>query len=133
MHVSGDYSVTEPVSASGVAAAKVLAMIFGSATLAAIVVMACIPPKTRGEWAASLICTVISSVGGGAAAVLHFGLQHWANDFWGLLALGFLIFTCGLPGWVCVRWGFTWVRDNPTKSPLAIVREIREAICSNGH
>lgn len=120
--------MTEPVSAGGAAAAKVLAMIFGSATLAAIVVMVCLPPRTRGEWASALICTVVASVCGGSAVVMWLGLQQWADSFFGLVALGGLLFCCGLPGWVTVRWGFAWVHENPSKSPLCIVREIRDAI-----
>lgn len=129
MHSFGDYPVTEPVSAGGVAVAKVLAMIFGSATLAAIVVMVSIPPRSRGEWATALVCTVIASICGGSAAVMHFALQYWVNDFFGLIALGGLFFLCGLPGWVLVRWGFAWVVLNPTKSPFAFIREIRDEIC----
>jgi hypothetical protein len=130
MQSFGDYSVAEPVSVStsGVAVAKLLALLFGSATLAAIVVMVCIPPRSRGEWATSLLCTVIGSMGGGSAAVMHYHLHAWADDFFGLIAMGGLFFLCGLPGWVLVRWGFAWVHNNPTKSPLAIVREIRDAI-----
>lgn len=128
MHGVGEYPVTEPVSATGAAVAKVIAMILGSATLAAIVVMVCIPPRTRGEWATALVCTVIASMCGGSAVVMHLGLHQWADDFFGLIALGGLYFCCGLPGWVMVRWGFAWVHNNPNKSPLAIVHEIREAI-----
>ncbi len=124
----GDYTVTEPVSAGAAGFAKVLAMIFGSATLAAIVVMVCIQPRSRGEWATALICTVVASACGGSAVVMWLGLQVWASSFFGLVALAGLFFSCGLPGWILVRWGFAWVHDNPTKSPLAIVREIREAI-----
>lgn len=105
-----------------------LAMIFGSATLAAIVVMVCIQPQTRREWAVALICTVLSSMSGGSAVVMWLGLHAWALDFFGLMGLAGLFFACGLPGWVVVRWAFAWVHAHPGQSPLGIVREIREAI-----
>lgn len=104
--------MSEPASstaASGYLIYKA-AVAFGvPAGLAAIVVMLWVQPKSKREWAMALICTVVSSVGGGAMAVEYLQLQHLAvGGVVGLMALGGLIFACGLPGWVIVRAGFAW-------------------------
>ncbi|MFM9936982.1 MAG: hypothetical protein ACKVOL_12395 [Novosphingobium sp.] len=56
--------------------------------LAAVVVMLMTPPRCKREWAVGLISTVVSSIGGGAAVIEHFGLRHWANSPIGLCAAG---------------------------------------------
>lgn len=97
-------------AAAGGFAAYKLALAFGlPAGLAAVVVMLYIQPKSPREWALALICTVVSSIGGGAALVQHYGLAHWATSTIGLVGLGGIIFACGLPGWVLVRAAFAWV------------------------
>lgn len=78
----------------------------GAAGLATIVVMLMKQPRTPREWAVALISTVVSSVGGGAAIVMHFGLLAWADHYMGLVALFGLVFACGLPGWTVVRMIF---------------------------
>lgn len=129
MRISGAYSVTEPVSTGALTGlAKVIFLLLGSATLAAFVVMVTLQPRTRSEWGTSLICTVLSSMCGGSAVVMWLGIQHWSQDMFGLMALCGIFFSCGLPGWVVVRWIFAWLVNNPNKSPFAIVAEIREAI-----
>lgn len=55
---------------------------------------------------------MVASIGGGAAVIEHFGLQHWANAPSGLCAMGGLIFACGLPGWAIVRWVFNFIDRN---------------------
>ena len=75
----------------------------GGASLAAVVVMLMTPPRSPREWAVGLISTVVSSIGGGAATIEHFGLHQWVNTPIGLCAMGGLIFACGLPGWAIVR------------------------------
>ena len=44
------------------------------------------------------ISTVVTGIGGGAIAVQYFRLQEWVDSVTGLVALGGLIFGCGLPG-----------------------------------
>lgn len=84
----------------------------GAVTLAAVVVMLVKQPRAPREWALALISTVASSLGGGAAIVMHFGLMKWAQvadptEAWvGLVALLGIVFACGLPGWVLVRIAF---------------------------
>ena len=57
------------------------------AALATVVVMSTTKPKTEQEWRVALISTVVASIGGGSAAIRYFGLQHWADDVFGLPAL----------------------------------------------
>ena len=110
--------MTDPASsgAAGAAAFKAVggasALAAGGAGLAAVVVMLMTPPRSPREWAVGLISTVISSIGGGAAVIEHFGLQHWVNAPIGLCAVGGLIFACGLPGWAIVRWIFNFIDRN---------------------
>lgn len=97
------------------------------AGLAAIVVMLWIQPKSKREWAMALICTVVSSVGGGAMAVEYLQLQHLAvGGLVGLMALGGLIFACGLPGWVIVRAGFAWADKRKAMDLGELVRDAKE-------
>ncbi len=56
------------------------------------------PPRSMHEWAVGLISTVVTGIGGGAIAVQYFRLQEWVDSVTGLVALGGLIFGCGLPG-----------------------------------
>jgi hypothetical protein len=110
--------MTDPASsgAAGAAAFKavggVSAVAAGGAGLATVVVMLMTPPRSPREWAVGLISTVIASIGGGAAVIEHFGLQHWVNASIGLCAMGGLIFACGLPGWAVVRWVFNFIDRN---------------------
>ncbi len=110
--------MTDPASsgAAGAAAFKAVggasAVAAGGAGLAAVVVMLMTPPRSPREWAVGLISTVVASIGGGAAAIEHFGLHQWVNSPIGLCAMGGLIFACGLPGWAIVRWVFNFIDRN---------------------
>jgi hypothetical protein len=122
----------EPTS-SGVAGAAVAYKAFGGtaaaaasgATLAAVVVMLMTPPRNKREWAVGLISTVVSSIGGGAMTVEHFGLHHWAFSTMGLCALGGLIFACGLPGWAMVRWIFAFIDKRRDDSIDEVAKEVK--------
>lgn len=87
----------------------------GGAGLAAIVVMCMTRPRTSREWAVALISTVVCSIAGGAAAILHFGLLRLATGvpdfdlYVALVGLLGLVFACGLPGWLIVRAAFRWM------------------------
>lgn len=117
----------EPVSTGAISAIayKVLAPFLG-ATFAAIVVMSLTQPRSTREFGIALICTVVSSIGGGCIVVMWLGLQNWALDLFGLVALFCLCFVCGLPGWVMVRWWFNWVAKNPDRNPADAIRETRD-------
>ena len=123
--------MTDPASsgAAGAAAFKAVggasAVAAGGAGLAAVVVMLMTPPRSKREWAVGLISTVVASIGGGAAVIEHFGLQHWVNTPIGLGAMGGLIFACGLPGWAIVRWVFNFIDWNRNASIVEIARKLR--------
>jgi hypothetical protein len=123
--------MTDPASsgAAGAAAFKAVggasAVAAGGAGLAAVVVMLMTPPRSPREWAVGLITTVVSSIGGGAAAIEHFGLQHWVGTPIGLCAMGGLIFACGLPGWAIVRWIFNFIDRNRDAEIDDVVRKLR--------
>ena len=125
----------EPTS-SGVAGAAVAYKAFGGtaaavasgATLAAVVVMLMTPPRDKREWAVGLISTVVSSIGGGAFTVEHFGLHLWAFSTLGLCALGGLIFACGLPGWAMVRWTFAFIDKRRDDSIDEVAKDVKELL-----
>ncbi len=123
--------MTDPASsgAAGAVAVKAVggasAVAAGGAGLAAVVVMLMTPPRSKREWAVGLIGTVVASIGGGAAAIEHFGLRHWANSSIGLCAVGGLIFACGLPGWAIVRWAFNFIDRNQDAGIDEVARNLR--------
>lgn len=103
-------------SAAGGYAVYKLAMALGlPASLAAVVVMLWAQPQSKREWAMALICTVVSSICGGAAVIQHFGLQAWGDSYMGQVAEAGIVFACGLPGWVIVRAAFAWVEKRKGK------------------
>lgn len=122
-------NVAEPSSsAAGGYVAYKLALAFGlPAGLVTIVVMCWVQPKSPREWAMALICTVISSLGGGAALIQHHGLNAWADNTIGLIGLGVIIFACGLPGWVLVRAAFAWLDKRSGKDLAELARDAKKA------
>jgi hypothetical protein len=125
-------AMSEPASSSAAAgfAAYKLAVAFGvPAGLAAIVVMLWVQPKSKREWAMALIVTVVSSLCGGAWVIEYFKLQHLAaGGLHGLMAMGGLIFACGMPGWVIVRGWFAWADKRKALDLAELVRDAREVI-----
>ncbi|MGF6694769.1 hypothetical protein M2318_004858 [Metapseudomonas resinovorans] len=121
--------MTEPATtaAGGFALYKLLGLVLG-VPLAVAVVMIMTRPRTTPEWAVALISTVVVSIGGGAAVIQYFGLHEWAVDFYGLLALASLHFTCGLPAWVVVRAWFVYAERRRDASLPELVKEIRESV-----
>lgn len=107
--------MSEPISgtAAGVAGWKLLGGLAGigaiGAGLAAVVVMCAMTPRSAKEWAVGIISTVVASIGGGAAVIQHYNLEHWAFTPFGLVAMLGLVFACGLPGWAIVRWLFNYI------------------------
>jgi len=71
---------------------------------------------------------VVVSIGGGAAAIEHFGLHQWVNSPIGLCAMGGLIFARDLPGWVIVRWIFNFFARNREASIDAIARNVMDIL-----
>ena len=121
----------EPAS-SGVAGAAAFqaagGVAAGGALLSTIVVMLMTPPRTHREWAVGVISTVVTGVGGGAMAVQYFGLQEWVNAVTGLVALGGLIFGCGLPGWAIVRWVFNFIEKNRDAGIDEVAHDVKEIL-----
>ena len=130
--------MSEPISsgaAAGYAGAAAFKSLGGPAVvaavasgLAAIVVMLMMRPKSTAEWAVALISTLVSSIAGGAAVVLHWGLHGWATDYFGLVALFGLVFACGLPGWAVVRWVFAAIERRKNADIVDVIKEAREAM-----
>lgn len=118
--------MSEPVSstAGGLFLYKLGA--FGlAAALAAIVVMSMNPPKSRRELLVALICTVLASLSGGAFVLHYFGLIEMMNDALGTIAAFGIVFACGLPGWVIVRWWFAFANDHKDENLLDVINKVR--------
>lgn len=134
--------MSEPISgsaaagAAGAAAFKAMGgaagIAAGASGLAAFVVMLMMRPRTRGEWAVALISTLVSSIAGGAAVVMYFGLQDWTHSYIGLVALFGLVFSCGLPGWALVRWLFNFIDRRRDKDLADVVGDVRDVIAGGG-
>lgn len=126
-------SMSEPgplTAAGGIALYKLGAFGF-VAVLAAVVVMAMTLPKTVREFVVAMISTSVSSICGGAFVVRWFGIGSWANDDVGVIALGGIIFVCGLPAWVLVRAWFKWAekrRDKDLAEMASDLAELRKAV-----
>ena len=122
--------MTEPASTAfgGIALYKLGVLGASSAILVTIVVMAMTLPKTAREFVVAMICTVVSSIGGGAFVIRWLDLQHYAYDDIGVIALTAVIFICGLPAWVVVRGWFAYTEARKGRSLLKLIREVREAV-----
>jgi hypothetical protein len=133
--------MSEPISgaAAGVAGWKLLTSLAGmgaiGAGLAAVVVMTMSHPKDAKEWRVALISTVVGSVGGGACLVRYLGIQKWADDPFGLVAMIAIVFACGLPAWAIVRALFAYLnkrRDADITEIIAdgaqVVKTVKDAI-----
>lgn len=131
MKASGAHNV-EPTSsgtAGGLAIWKLIGGLAGlgafGAALATIVVMCITTPRSPKEWAVGLISTVVSSIGGGAAAIEYLNIQHWAHSPFGLCGMFAIVFACGLPGWAIVRWVFNYIIKNHAATITDVVADVR--------
>lgn len=97
------------------------------AVLATVVVMAMTLPRTVREFFVAMVSTTVSSIGGGAFLVRWLDLGHWVNDDLGMIAIGGMIFVCGLPAWVLVRALFAWSEAKKDRQITEIVDAIIEA------
>jgi len=98
------------------------------AGLASVVVMCITTPRSPREWAVGLISTVVGSIGGGAAVIQHYGLQSWAQEPFGLVAMLGLVFTCGLPAWAVVRWLFNFIEKRKGAGLDEVVADVRKGL-----
>jgi hypothetical protein len=126
--------MSEPIStgAGGVAAWKLIGGLAGmgaiGAGLAAFVVMSLTKPKTDQEWRVALICTLVGSIGGGAALVRYLGIQKWVEDPFGLVAMLAVVFACGLPAWALVRALFIFLEKRKDADLAEIVKDVKEMV-----
>lgn len=128
MKQAGIY-MSEPgplTAAGGIALYKLGAFGF-VAILAAVVVMAMTLPKTVREFVVAMISTTVASLCGGAFVVRWLEIGHWANDDVGMVAIGGLIFVCGLPAWVVVRAWFAWSEAKKDRQIDEIVDAVLDA------
>lgn len=112
-------------AAGGIALYKLGAFGF-VAVLAAVVVMAMTLPKTVREFVVAMISTSVSSICGGAFVVRWLNIGHWVNDDAGMIAIGGIIFVCGLPAWVLVRAWFKWAEKRRDKDLAELATDIAE-------
>lgn len=123
--------MSEPIStgAAGAATWKIIGGLAGmgaiGAGLAAFVVMSLTKPKTDAEWRVALICTLVSSIGGGSALVRWLGFQHWVEDPLGMIAMLAFAFACGLPGWALVRALFKYLDKRKDADLAEIVKDVK--------
>lgn len=124
--------MTEPVSSTGILVALKLYGLLIILTIAIIltwlVVIMTRLPRTRSEWAVSLISTAIGSIAGGGFLVQHYGLHTWANNLYGACAMGGLYFISGLPVWAIIRWTFNYINKREDANILDVIRETKKAI-----
>ncbi len=78
--------------------------------------------------AAGVISRALTGIGGGPIAVQYFRLQEWVDSATGLVALGGLIFGCGLPGWAIVRWVFNFIEKNRDAGIGEVAKEVRKVL-----
>ena len=127
-------SMSEPISstAAGVAGWKIIGGLAGmgaiGAGLAAFVVMSMTKPKSDQEWRVALVSTLVGSIGGGACLVRYLGIQHWAEDIFGMVAMLALVFACGLPAWAVVRALFKYLDKHKDADLAAIVKDVKEVL-----
>jgi hypothetical protein len=56
-------------------------------------------------------------------AVQYFRLQEWVDSVT-VVALGGLIFGCGLPGWAIMRWVFNFIEKNRDGGIDEVAKEV---------
>lgn len=125
-----------PLTAAGGIALYKLGAFGFVAVLAAVVVMAMTLPKTVREFTVAMISTSVSSICGGAFVVRWLGIAHWVNDDAGMIAIGGIIFVCGLPAWVLVRAWFKWAekrRDKDLAELATDLAELRKTVTAAVH
>lgn len=126
--------MSEPISgtAAGVAGWKIIGGLAGmgaiGAGLATFVVMSMTRPRSDQEWRVALICTIVGSVGGGAALARYLGIQQWAQDPIGMVGLLCVVFTCGLPAWALVRALFLFLDKRKDADLLEVAQEIGKGV-----
>lgn len=121
--------MTEPAStAAGGLALYKLGIAFGFfAVIAAVVVMAMTLPRSVREFVVAITSTLVGSLAGGSFVIRWLDLAHWAGDDVGVIALGGVIFVCGLPAWVLVRALYAWSESKKDRQIIEIVDAVLDA------
>lgn len=124
-------------SAAGHATAVTVYGTAGIGLVAAVLAMAVVfmarMPRSPKEWVIGLISTVVSSLSLGAAVVVKFGLLDWARkpdqfEAWvGMVAIGGVVFSCGLVGWAIVRWSFNWIDAREGKQIDEVIQDAKQS------
>jgi hypothetical protein len=83
-------------------------------------------PRSRREWAVSLISTLIGSISGGAYVIHSYQLHSWGESLYGALALCGVIFICGLPVWAIIRWVFNYINKHEDSDIFEIADDFKE-------
>ncbi len=102
--------------------------------LAMVVVFMSRMPRSPKEWVIGLISTIVSGLSLGSAVVVKFGLLDWARvsdplESWvGMIAIGGVIFSCGLMGWAIFRWGSNWIKAREGHQIDSVIRDARNII-----
>lgn len=131
---AGAASVAAAKGAGGASAAALGAGAGVATSLAMVVVMLWKKPRSEAEWVTAVITTAVSSLCGGAFVILYFGLLRWiavtdpAELLVGLVAIGGVFFSCGLPGWALVRWVFNWIAKREGQDIGQVVQDAAKTI-----
>jgi hypothetical protein len=128
MNGTKGWTMSEPITstAGGYALSKCIPIL--GPVLATIVVMCLATPQSKKEWTAALISTVALSLFGGSFLVSYFGLNHWAQDTIGLMAITGICFACGLPAWLVVRALFAWMAKQKDKDLAELAKAVAKEI-----
>lgn len=108
-----------------------LSLLAVTIALSYLVVIMSRMPRTREEWVVSLITTIVGSIAGGAFIIIRFGLQQYANDWFGLCVLGGIIFASGLPFWAIARWTFTYINKQENADITEVIADIKNKMRGN--
>ena len=127
----------EPTTSAGAGLIgwKLLAWAFGvggvAAGLATIVVMLMTTPRSPKEWAVALISTFVSSISLGSLVVLWLDVHEEllapdpTANILAMVAIGGIMFACGLPGWAIVRMAFNAIAKREGRDLVDVIQELR--------
>lgn len=126
--------MSEPIStgAAGIVGWKALGGLAGAggigAGFASYIVMTMTKPKDDREFRVALSSTIAGSLLGGAAAVKYLGIEHWAKDIIGLMGIGGVMLSCGLPAWLIIRALFHYMEKRKDADITEIVKDVKELV-----
>ncbi len=127
-------NMSEPLStgAAGFAGWKFIGGLAGAAGIgagvASYIVMTMTKPKDDREFRVSMASTIAGSLLGGAAAVKYLGIEHWAKDVIGLMGMGGVMLTCGLPAWLIIRALFHYMEKRKDADITEIIADGAQAV-----